>query len=422
MNPINSINTQNDYKQLQEYQIQMANELQKLKEQLEVKPYIQHNIQEYINQINNLNAEIQQYKNINIVLNNQNEELKTKVGTVDTAKLELIENKKKEIIAELNRLKEEHANIEKSIDEQNIINQQLEDKRQSILKLIEKYDYKIFGTEHDIYINYSDMSRVDETKPIYRYILPYEYNNVYQITLVDQNFNNNMFNITPYNNKLIIGELNDYEICIDKLEDINYKFFNNNDINYLDITIEPGKYDLELLVCRLNCILNKYNIEIGYDPTRLIVQIRTKEGSNQFSLIKHEYDIYKTLGFEVTDETSNKFRGKKIADMRVCKQVDCYLLNISDKKIFSKINVSQNKITSGIMIIKPKIDKLKYLDFYFVGENGRPYWQEYDNFNMTLCIKGDINNTDKEKFIEIATIADTAEQNNLFENINKMLS
>jgi hypothetical protein len=382
------------------------------------------NIQEYINQINNLNGEISQYKNINSLLNKQVEDLKNKSGSLDSSKLEKIEEKKKEIKAELEKLREKHEEIKKMIEHQTMVGEQLTKKRSEILELMNTYDYKIFGTEYDIVIKYSEMKRINGTKPIYRYTLPYIFENINQITLIDHNFNDSMFNITPYNNKLILGEIGEHETCVDKFEDINYKTYNSNGKNILDITLEPGKYDLDTIMTRLNSVLNKYNVEIGYDPTKYIVQIRSKQNSNlTFQLIKDEYDIFTTLGFEVTNDTNNKFRGKRVAELKINKQVDCFMLNVKSDKSF-RVNVPQNRIIANMVILKPKIEKLTHIDFYFVGENNRPYWQEYNDFNFTISIKGIV--TSKESYINKITIKDaqkqTNENNNLLDDISKFIN
>ena len=422
-------NMTNEYKQLQEYQLQMANEIKRLKDQMVTNTVPSNgNFQEYINQINNLNAEISQYKNINGLLNKQVEDFKNKTsGTLDAGKIEKIEEKKKEIKAELEKLREKHESIENMLEQQNVVSEQLTQKRSEILELMNKYDYKIFGSEHDIVIKYSEMKRINEHKPVYRFVLPYKFENVNQITLIDQNFNENMFNVTPYNNKLILGDIGNYESCVDKIEDINYKVYNSNGKNILDITLEPGKYDLDTMMTRFNDVLNKYNIEIGYDPTKFIIQIRTKQNNNnKFQMIKDEYDIYTLMGFDVFDESNTKFKGKKSVDLKITKNVDCYMMNIKHDKGF-KINVPQNRIINNVMIIKPKIEKLGHIDFYFIGENGRPYWQEYNDFNFTISIKGDIAE-DKNKYINVITISENSndennrsEDDNLLENINKML-
>ena len=412
------INMMNEYRQLQEYQVQMANELKRLKDQMmtNTMPISNTNIQDYINQINNLNAEISQYKNINSLLNKQVEEIKNKSTLIDSSKLEKIEEKKKEIKLELERLREKHDSIEKLIENQTIVSEQLTQKRVEILELMNRYDYKIFGVDHDLIIKYSDMIRINEMKPIYRYNLPYKFENINQITLIDHNFNNSLFNITPYNNKLIIGEINNSETSVDKYEDINYKTYNSNGKNILDITLEPGKYDLDTIVTRLNSILNKYNIEIGYDPTKYIVQIRNKQNnSSPFQLVKDDYDIYTTLGFDVTNDLNTKFRGVRSADLKITKQIDCYMLNISKEKNY-KINVQQNRIISNIIILKPKIDNLTYIDFLFIGENNRPFWQEYNDFNFTISIKGEILE-DKEEYINVITTND--HKNNQKEKIEQ---
>ena len=71
------------------------------------------------------------------------------------------------------------------------------------------------------------MKRINEHKPVYRFVLLYKFVSVNQITLIDQNFNENIFNVTPYNNKLILGDIGKYESCIEKIEDINYIEYQN---------------------------------------------------------------------------------------------------------------------------------------------------------------------------------------------------
>ncbi len=402
--------------QLQEYQSQMANELRFLKEQLNNKNNIGNN-QEYINQINALNAEISQYKNINVALNTQLEEIKQKISGSDINKLQMLDAKKKEILFELEKLQEEHKVIEELVEKNNGLEEKINNKRHSIMELIQKYDYKIYGNEHSFDINYSDLIKINNEKPIYRYKLPYKISNVNQISLIDHNFNGNLFNITPYNNKLMIGEIGDYNINIDKLEDISYKYYKTNSKNYLDITLEPGKYDLELLVVRLNTILNNYGLEIGYDPTKFIVQLRSKD-ELQFKLIKSEYDIYGMLGFDITDEKSNKFKGKRSADLKNQKVMECYVMNINKEKPFAKVNMSNDKVLSSLLVIKPYIDEMEYLDFYFVGENKRPYWQEYNDFNFIIELKGIIKEDNKEEYINRITVEPNIEDDNNNENNN----
>jgi hypothetical protein len=426
-NPINQMhNSNNELRQLQEHQQQMLSELNNLKDQLKNKSTGQYNVQEYINQINALNSEVQQYKNINNTLYSQIEELKQNNNANDANKMQLIDAKKKEIMIELSNIREEYARLEQLVKENSVVEERLESKKNEIMEIMTNYDYKIFGNDNTLCIKYSEMNKIDEKKPIYRYNLPYTLENVVQISLIEQNFNNSLFNITPYNNKLIIGNINAREEqYIDKSDNISYKYYNSNQTNYLDITIEPGNYTIDLLIEYLNIVLNKYNIEICIDSIKYIIQIKSLDDSN-FKLIKNDYDIYDNLGLNVINDIGNSFKGTKVVDLKLCKQLECLITNIGNNEIKSlaKININKDKILNGTMIFKPALSKLKYLDFYFTGENNRPWWQEYNDFNFTISIKGIV--TSKESYINKITIKDaqkqTNENNNLLDDISKFIN
>lgn len=393
--------------QMYENQIMLANEVKYLKSQLNINK--SNNSNDYIDgvsrrtlaeqneaqQITALNAELLQTKNTNILLHAKLDELKTKTEHIDVDKLNLLEQKKAEILNELGKIKEEYHKIEHATKKQEEIEKIITHKKEEVMAAIQKYDYKIFGGEHDFYIEYINLEKLDIDKPIYRYKLPYKLNNVTRLALIDQNFNKNIFNISPYNNKMIFADIGDFETKIDKIEDINYKYFKTNH-SYLELLIEPGNYELEKLIIELNLVLNKYEIEIGYDPTKYIVQIRSKK-QHQFMLIKNQYDIYDMLGFTITENKSDKFRGNKAFDLKTNKILSCFAVNLDDKKPFAKVSLINDKIIGNIgLIIKPFINELEYIDFYFTNENNRPFWQEYNNFNMTIIISGVIAEEDKD--------------------------
>jgi hypothetical protein len=393
----------NDIKEMYENQILLANELRSLRAQLQNKNTIINpsNPTDLVMQINQLNSEIQQYKTVNMSLNNQLEDLKSKVGTVDIEKAQLLENKKNEIITELAKIKDEHYRLEIAIKKQENMEVILDRKKEEVLATIKKYDYKIFGGEHEFVIEYSDLQKIDEEKPIYRYELPYIIDNMMQLTLIEQNFNKIMFNISPYNNKFNLADVGDYEPTTEKSEYINYRYGKDyNGRSVLEILVEPGNYELDVLISKLNLVLDKYDIAIGYDPTKYIVQIRSKKNI-QFTLIKDQYDIYSTLGFAVTDIKSEKFRASTAVNLKINKIMSCYVMNIDQKKPFAKVNLSSDKIVGNIgLIIKPYINNLTYLDFCFMNESNRPYWQEYSNFNFTIVIKGVVAEKDKDKALD----------------------
>ena len=299
-----------------ENQIMLANELRNMKAQLEQKNAMlgsnyNVNTNELIMQLNQLNGELQQYKQANNLLSTQLEELKLKMGSSgDMEKLQLLEQKKEEIRAELGKIREEHVKTEAITKKQEMMDVIIDRKKEEVMLAINKYDFKIFGGEHDFLIEYTDLKKVDSAnKPIYRYTLPYAMDNVTHITLVAQNFNKNIFNISPYNNKMIIADIGEYDVTIDKIDDISYKCLKNNMNRYmLEIMIEPGNYEIDILIAKLNLVLNKYEIEIGYDPTKYIVQIRSKK-DHAFTLIEDPADIYAILGLQVTDTKNAKFRG-----------------------------------------------------------------------------------------------------------------
>ena len=149
-------------------------------------------------------------------------------------------------------------------------------------------------------------------------------------------------------------------------------------------------------------MLIKFKLEIGYDPIKFIVQIRSL-CNKEFKLVKVENDLYTMLGFnnDVMNKAGNKFRGRKMADMKVCKQISINIANINNN-LLGKVNVNQSKIISNLMIMKPFVKTLNYIDLVFTGENGRPYWFNFDEgetFSIHISIKGKIVEDDKNRYI-----------------------
>lgn len=348
--------------------------------------------------------ELAKYKEMVSVLKAEMEELTKKESKTSDDKMRLLENKKDEIRVELSRVKEEHKMLEEKIDINTRSENSLEMKKREILKLIEQYDYKIFNEEQLIVVSSKDLVMM-EGSLIYKYRLPYVLENVMQITLMDQNIDNNIYNVTPYNNILKICNLDDYE-GDDKIG-ANYKYESIDGVNYLEMNVDPGKYDLDSLVVEINKVLSKFNIDIGYDAIKSIVYIKTKD-DREIKLVNNENNIYNMLGIDILDVTDGKkslFRGKRPADLRVYKQLNINIMNIGNGSTLGKVNVSQDKIISGMMIIKPTIKKLEYIEFKFMCENGRPYWFGEDpNYNFTLLIKGMKQENEKSKYINEVTI------------------
>ena len=120
-----------------------------------------------------------------------------------------------------------------------------------------------------------------------------------------------------------------------------------------------------------------------------------------FTLIEDPADIYAILGLQVTDTKNAKFRGNKAYDLKINKTMMCYATNIDSTKSFAKVSIATDKIIGNLgLILRPFVNRLTYIDFYFVNENGRPYWQEYNNFNFTIIIKGVVSEKEKDKMLE----------------------
>jgi len=141
-----------------------------------------------------------------------------------------------------------------------------------------------------------------------------------------------------------------------------------------------------------------------------------------FKLIKDNYDIYDMFGIEISNQKKNYFRGKKPIDLKVNKLMKCYIMNIANDKPFASINISQNKTISGLMILKPNINQLDYLDLYFTNNNNRPFWQEYNDFSLTVTIKGVILENHKDTYINNSIIISEVNENNNQENNQEIQS
>lgn len=356
-----------------------------------------------ISQVNNLNAELHTTKAINSKLSSELDLYKngTKNGNDDSSqRLELINQKKREIKTEMETLMEKHRVMEEDMNRNKQRLDQINIKKAELMDIIKTYDFKIFGGEYDLVVHYSDLKQIDDEKPIYRYELPYQMENVVQLMLKDHNFGKLDYNVTPYNNHLVIKKTGDYNDESDKLEDIHYLVCGIKDqenCHKISITIEPGKYDHDTLTKRVNTVLTKFNLEMGYDPIKYIFQIKSTE---EFSLIQHNNSVYDLLGLQVDDECepTKYFKGKKMADLSTKSLMDIYVLNVTNDKPLGKVNIKKGDIMNNILIPKPHIEKLEYLDIILMDEYGKPSWQEYTDFNFIVTLKGNI--IDQDKYIK----------------------
>jgi hypothetical protein len=402
-----------NYKQMfDNQQIQLINEINSLKQQI-----VKTTDNDLMSQIQALNYELQQYKSNNTYLQNKLKELNSNLENAD--KFELLEQKKTEIIIELNRLKDKHIELD------NIIKQQTEheEKLDTLYKNIESQIYNnqelLLNDNHTIFVDLDISSIItDHDKFIYNFENPIE--NVNMIQLVDHNIKEFYFNIIDSNNKFYFSA---NEIIEDEPSNIHIYHNNFNDIVYC-LIIESGHYEIESLLKYMNKSLKTFNIILGFTPSNNIVQIKTTN-EKPINVYCYENNIMETLGYLNTNDNYINFTTLKGANpfkLKTTKFINIYIENINSNKPISKININEGKIINNYTILKPSIKKINNFIFIFKDDHNSTYEFQQSTIKLEFKIYGIYKNTirPENQTDNLNESMDNSNQS-LLERINEML-
>jgi hypothetical protein len=226
---------------LQQQATKYQEEINKLRQQLASNVTPDQN-----SQIQLLNHELTQQKLLNIQLQEKIKHNKPSLNQDADEKLKLIEEKKTQIIAQMNNLKEKYEKTSAIVEEQNKNKDILDNKLKQIRSTIENNLALYNATEKNEIINTEQCVKKDN---IYTYTFMNPIDMLTSIEINDYSFPEMLHNITPFNNILYISSnINNEVIC-----DAQTTYKRENDIHI--ISLAPGNYSIDYLVECMNKVL-----------------------------------------------------------------------------------------------------------------------------------------------------------------------
>ena len=346
---------------------------------------------ENIDHIRDKLNELEEYKTINIKLQDRIVELQKQIQTNNDTKVLQLQKVKEETTSEIEKLKKIQEDIVLKNNENIIIETELK-------KIIKNNINSLENAEEIIYINkhYTELN--------------YTIKNITSIEITDFDLPFNKYNITLNNNKLYFKLFNEYkeqdinndsdtaniiDSDIDNL--INLEFDNNE----LILIITMGNYTIENLLSLLNKQLNKYDINISISKTTNFISFKSKF---KFDLLFEENTILPNLGFNLSNQfkyiNSNRYSGTKPYDFRIDKVINIYT-NINSKPIM-QYKTNLNDLQSKKISFNPIISELNHLEFKFIDSKNKEFVFDSDNgldFNIKLIIRYINNNYIKNNLL-----------------------
>lgn len=322
--------------------------------------------------------ELEEYKSINIKLQDRIVELQKQIQTNNDSKVQQLQKVKEETTNEIEKLKK----IQEDIVIKNSENKNLET---HIKKIIKNNISFLENSEEIIYINN------------HQYNFNYTLKNITSIEIKELELPFNKYNITLNNNKLHIKfydniskkEDNDSDTANAIDSDIENLIDSEIDDNELTLTIIMGNYTIENLISLLNKQLNKYDINVSMSKTTHFISFKSK---NKFDLLFEDNTILPNLGFNLSNQTkyinSNKYSGTKAYDFRIDKIMNIYT-NISSKPIM-QYKTNSNEIQSKKIPFNPIISELNSLEFKFIDSKTKEFIFDPENgleFNIQVIIR-----------------------------------
>lgn len=322
--------------------------------------------------------ELEEYKSINIKLQDRIVELQNQIQTTNDNKVYQLQKVKDETTTEIEKLKK----IQEDIVIKNNENKEMDTQ---IRKLIKSNISFLENAEETIYINKHQTE------------LDYTIRNITSIEIRDLELPFNKYNITSNNNRLNIKLYNeipekedhdsDTANAIDS--DIENLIDSEIDDNELTLTIIMGNYTIENLISLLNKQLNKYDINVSMSKTTHFISFKSK---NKFDLLFGDNTILPNLGFNLSNQSkyinSNKYSGTKAYDFRIDKIMNIYT-NISSKPIMQyKTNSNDTQIKK--IPFNPIITELNTLEFKFIDSKNKEFIFDVENgleFNIQVIIR-----------------------------------
>jgi len=369
---------------------------------------IQNLNQPFVQQYNDINSELEQYKEVNNKLQDRIVELQNQLKSrqveqnnqdISDPKISQLQKVKEETMQQIEKLKR----VQEEIGQKVSLNKSLES---TVKKIISDNASKFENSEENIFISSQYMT------------LPNTLKNITSIELKEIDLPFGKYVINPNNNRLHFriktgssDELNSTNQESDTADlidsDIDGLVETTETDNILELIVIMGNYTIEKLLEILNLNLLKHNIKISHNKTADLI---TFKSINNFDLVFGQNSMLHSFGFNINNQSkycnSNKYSGAKALDFKPDRYINIFISNINDSKPFYQYITNQPNQNSKKTVFNPIISELSEIRLKFIDSKGKELIVDPDNgfeFNITAtirCINSDntniINNESNE--------------------------
>jgi hypothetical protein len=292
------------------------------------------NLGGYFDMIQKLNSEIMGLKEANFKLLQQRPNM-DEFTSIDDAK--------KEIAGEFNKLTEKHNLVERNMQILMQKEMHILKKEEEINQIIQNYNNVLNVSTYQVTI---DSRFMDSHAESYRFDLEGTINRVTHVELIAYNVPITKYNINKYNNI------------------IKYKLEEDDDEKTIEL--DCGAYDIELLLKLLNDKCDKLTFSTDFRET---IEIK-HEDDKTFNLVKSSL-LYKVLGFKKQDYESKKsYKSERVYELRNDNYVNLHISNIVSEKEFCTLNLMSGQTVKKIELVEPKT--LEHFDISFTSYENKP--------------------------------------------------
>ncbi len=393
---------------LMEQQKGFQDELNKLKAQLatQIQPPQFIPGADLQNQIQLLNYELTQQKLVNSTLQDK---MKTMVNSqdVDESKLKLLSEKKAEILAQVEHLKQKYDETEKQMAESKKLNE-------NVKKLI-KDNLEIYNSNDKTEI--LNLENTNKSANVYTCTLSRPLKTVSAIELVNYSLPESIYNITPHNNILYYSSPENNQIT--SSDDIFYQKKGN--IKILGLPV--GNYTADYLVEIMNKVLNQDNIEIKINQGNNFITIGKMAESTPLTLYTdyahYKNNILELFGFDDKQDCTGTttYTSKKSYDLRSDKVVQVYFSNISETQPLCKIMLGSNRINNCMQKLSSPLEKIETLQIEIKDSKGRPIYFGDKSITFEVVLKGF---AEQIPIINTDTNPNVVAESSLYDQINSL--
>ena len=347
-----------------------------------------HMDSDMIQQFQEKNSELEQYKQINNKLQDRIMELQNQIQSpnIDYSeskdpKIVQLKKVKEDTMEQIHKLK----NVQEDIASKLNINKELE---QKIKKIIGDNLTKFENTEEIVYVNSQHMQ------------LNFPLKTITSIEFKDFDLSFDKYNITSNNNKMnfniyksIDESVNNNDSdTINAIDSDMESFIDiNTNQNNIELSIIMGNYSIENLCKMVNQSLAKYDIKMSCNKNTNFVQFKS---TNNFDLIINQNSLFPNLGFFKQNESkyngSNKYTASKAYDFKIDKCMNIYMTNINESKPVMQYMTSNSNSQTKKIVFTPVISELDHIDFKFVDSKNKEFKFDSDSgldFSFQLVIK-----------------------------------